>query len=199
MAKTASILAFCGLPLLASVGACSPAGYVWADQIPDERARPAPDSKVIGRGDVIAISVVGHPELNATQPVGADGSVVLPNVGAIPVGGLTTAQAEALTSQRLANILTAPKVSLLIVTRFIQVSLLGEVRSPGKYAAQSGDGVADAIALAGGLTEFAKSSEIYLVRAGEPLRIRFRLSELLSGGNSARKFALRDGDILVVK
>jgi polysaccharide export outer membrane protein len=197
--KSATILVFCALPLFTLLGGCSSAGYVWADQIPKVRAQPAPESNVIGQSDVISLSVVGHPELTATQPVGVDGSVVLPNVGAIPVGGLTIAQAEALTAQRLANILQSPKVSILVVTRFIQVSLLGEIRSPGKYSVQSGDGVADAIALAGGITEFGNSSEIYLVRAGEPLRIRFRLRDLLQGGDSARTFALRHGDILVVK
>lgn len=197
--RTGTVLFWCGLFSLALEVGCSRVAYVWADQIPAERAQPAPDSKLIGRADVIAISIVGHPELNTTQAVGADGSVVLPNVGAIPVGGLTTAQAEALTKQRLATIFQDPKVSLLVVTRFIEVSLLGEVRNPGKYSVQSGDGVADAIALAGGTTEFADSNEIYLIRAGEPLRIRFRLADLLRGGDSARSFALRDGDILVVK
>ena len=115
------------------------------------------------------------------------------------MGGLTNAQAEELTAQRLMNILKAPKVSILVVTRFLEVSVLGEVRNPGKYPVQSGDGVANAIALAGGITEFGNSNEIYLVRDAEPLRIRFRLRDLLRGGDSARRFALRDGDILVVK
>lgn len=193
------LLGFCLFLAFLSHLACTPANYVWASQIPDERAQPAPESKVIGRADVISISVVGQPALSATQPVGVDGSVVLPDIGAVSVGGLTTEQAERAIEGRLSNMFKSPKVSLLVVTRFIEVSLLGEVRNPGKYAIQSGDGVANAIALAGGLTEFGSPDEIYLVRAGEPLRIRFRMKDLLRGGDSARRFALRDGDILVVK
>lgn len=178
--------------------ACTTANYVWASQIPIDRAQPAPESKLIGRGDVISISVVGQAALSTSQPVGSDGSVVIPDVGAVSVGGLTTDQAEKAIEGRLSSMFKSPKVSLLVVTRFIEVSLLGEVQNPGKYAVQSGDGVANAIALAGGLTEFGSPNEIYLVRSGEPLRIRFRMKDLLKGGDSARRFALRDGDILVV-
>ena len=77
--------------------------------------------------------------------------------------------------------------------------MLGEVRSPGKYQLKSGDGVATAIAISGGITEFGNDNSVYLVREDEPMRIRFRMKDLVRGGKSARAFALRDGDLLVVE
>lgn len=148
---------------------------------------------------MVAITVVGQVALSGTQTVGADGSVVIPDLGTVPLDGTTVEQANARIEQRLLSILQSPKVSVVVVTRMIEVSLLGEVHTPGKYALQSGDGVANAIALAGGLTEYANSSAIYLIRSGEPYRIRFRMKSLLRGGDSARAFALRDGDILLVE
>ncbi len=185
--------------LLAFSSGCSGAPYIWASEVPAARAQPAVASKKIGRGDVVAITVVGQVALSGTQTVGADGSVVIPDLGTVPLDGTTVEQANARIEQRLLSILQSPKVSVVVVTRMIEVSLLGEVRTPGKYALQSGDGVANAIALAGGLTEYANSSAIYLIRSGEPYRIRFRMKSLLRGGDSARAFALRDGDILLVE
>jgi len=148
---------------------------------------------------VVALSVVGQSTLSTNFTIGADGTIALPDVGAVNVAGLTAQQASATIEAKLSGILQNPKVSLIVVTRFIEVSLLGEVKNPGKFSVQSGDGIANALALAGGLTEFANESAIYLIRGDEPLRIRFRLDDLLKNGNNARSFSLRDGDILLVE
>ncbi len=179
--------------------ACSSAPYVWASEVPPERAKPEVQTDKIGRGDVLALTVVGQGALSGTLTVGTDGSVAVPNVGNIAVMGLTAREAGERIREQLSVIIKEPKVSVSLVGRFLEVTILGEVQSRGKFRIQSGDGVANAIAMAGGLTEFGHGSSIYLIRAGEPLRIRFRMRDLLSGGNSARSFALRDGDILVVE
>ncbi len=153
----------------------------------------------IGRGDVLAITVVGQENLSGPQTVGADGTISIPNIGSVALSGLTVEKAASVVERRLAAILQEPKVSVLVVTRFIEVSLLGEVQSPGKFSLQSGDGVASALALAGGLTEYGDEDGIFLIRESEPQRIRFRLRDLLRGGRSATAFALRDGDIVVVE
>ena len=190
--------AHCVLTVSLTLG-CSSTPYIWASEVPVERARPVADVKKLGRGDVVALSVVGQSTLSTNFTIGADGTIALPDVGAVNVAGLTAQQASATIEAKLSGILQNPKVSLIVVTRFIEVSLLGEVKNPGKFSVQSGDGIANALALAGGLTEFANESAIYLIRGDEPLRIRFRLDDLLKNGNNARSFSLRDGDILLVE
>lgn len=178
---------------------CSSTPYVWAADIPKERSEPDPVRMTLAAGDVIAMTVVAQAALSGQQPVGVDGTITIPNVGAVPVAGKTTKQAEGVIERNLSSILTDPKVSVVVISRSIEVSILGEVQRPGKFQLKSGDGLASALALAGGVTEFGNENAIYLVRDTEPLRIRFRLKDLVRGGRSARAFALRDGDLLVIE
>jgi len=192
--RTSLLMAF-----LLSLAGCAGNKYVWARDVPVERSRPIAETLAIGRGDILSVQVVGQASLSAQQTVGADGTINLIDVGVVMVAGLTVDQATQAIEQKLTKILQAPRVSLFVLSRFIEVSILGEVESPGKYKLESGDGVANAIAMAGGMTEFGDGSAIYLVRKSEPVRVRFRMRDLLKGGTSAHDFALSDGDILIVE
>jgi polysaccharide export outer membrane protein len=172
---------------------------VWAAEVPSDRSSPDPERTTIEAGDVIAVTVVAQAALSGQQPVGVDGTIAIPNVGAVPVAGKSTNAAEAAVADSLKSILTEPKVSLVVISRSIEISILGEVQGPGKYQLKSGDGIATALALAGGVTEFGNKNAIYLVRDTEPLRVRFRMKDLVRGGRSASAFALRDGDLLIIE
>lgn len=150
-------------------------------------------------GDGLVVTVSGEQALTGPHVVGIDGTIAIPNVGAVRIAGLTTKGAENAVKQGLSRILAEPRVSIVVISRSIEISVLGEVTSRGKYLLKAGDGVASALALAGGVTEFANKNRIFLIRASEPLRIRFRMKDLLRGGSSAESFALRDGDLLVVE
>lgn len=178
---------------------CAQRPFTWAADVPPERARPGVEARSIQQGDVVSVSVVGQPELSGIHTIGVDGTISLPNVGAVSVGNNSVSAAVAELTRRLSSILEAPKVSLVVVTRSIGVTIMGEVTEPGKFFLTSGDGVATALAMAGGITEFGDENAVFLIRSTEPLRIRFRMDDLLRGGDSARKFALRDGDLLVVE
>lgn len=187
-----------GLCALTSV-ACSPPPYVWAGDVPVERARPTAERQDLRPGDVINLTVVGQPELSGQHTVGAAGTIAIPNLGAVSVGGMNVLDAEKSVQSSLGRIISEPKVSIAIVMQSIEVTVIGEVATTGKFILKSGDGVTAAIAMAGGVTEFANENRIFLVRASEPLRIRFAMRDLVRGGNSARAFALRDGDLIVVE
>ncbi len=184
------------IPLLLS---CSQPPYVWASQIPAERAKPAAASKTINPGDTLAVTVSGQPQLSGQFVVGADGTVSIPDIGAVAVSGRSQPQAAKQLTRRIGTIIESPRVSVVLAIQRIDVSVLGEVRAPGKYQLKAGEGVVALIATAGGLTEFADSDSIYLIRASEPTRIRFRMRDLARGGPSATAFALRDGDLLLVE
>src|SRR5690606_31387429 len=137
--------------------------------------------------------------LSGPHTVGIDGTISVPDVGAVALGGMTSKEANKAVETALSKILAAPKVTVVIVASTIEVTVLGEVGAQGKHQLKSGDGVAEAIAMAGGMGEFGNPTRIFLVRSGEPRRIRFRMKGLLRGGDSARKFALQDGDLIVVE
>jgi polysaccharide export outer membrane protein len=78
--------------------------------------------------------------------------------------------------------------------------VLGEVRTPGTYTVPHGSTVLAVLAAAGGLSEFADEDEIFVLRSSPaPLRIRFRYSDLVTPSIGANRFALQDGDTVVVE
>lgn len=129
--------------------------------------------------------------------VGLDGHVVLPLVGSLQVAGLEPNAIARELEKQLRVSIEQPRVSVVLMAkRRLEVSVLGEVNTPGKYPVDPRDGVAAAIAMAGGLSEFADEDSIYLVRERSP-RIRFRMLDLVSGGLPS--LPLRDGDLVVVE
>lgn len=111
---------------------------------------------VIGAADVLAVTVLGEPALSVEVDVSPGGEVNLPLVGAIAVQGLTPVAA----SQKIADafvqgqFLVSPQVQVRVLeSRNLMISVLGEVRQPGRFAAPTQMSVLDALALAGGIAE----------------------------------------------
>lgn len=180
---------------------------------PDLPASNIPlDSLPLKSGDVVRLSVPGmEKELageNSQMTITADGNITVPYVGPLPVAGLTPAQAARQLNGRLNGIVVDPQARITVVEpRPPQVSVLGEVSRPNRYAIDYGDGVLQALAEAGGLTEFADPRKIFVLRqepgaAGEaapPLRVRFEYEDLVGGDEPSIDFQLRDGDVIVVQ
>jgi polysaccharide export outer membrane protein len=120
----------------------------------------------IGPGDLVEISVFEVEELSDLKvrvPLG--GSVTLPLLGAIPAAGRTAQELEAEIKSRLQQrFMHDPQVSVFVAEQKSQrVSVLGAVRRGGVYPVTSQLRLADALALAEGLTDDA-DHVIYLIR-----------------------------------
>ena len=191
--------------------ACKPPyPYVDAPDLPPSNV-PL-DSLPLKSGDVVRLAVPGmEKELtgeNAEMTITADGSITVPYVGPVNVAGLTPAQAARQLNGRLQGIVVDPQSRITVVQpRAPEVSVLGEVANPGRYDIDYGDGVLQGLAEAGGLTEFADRTKIFVVRkepgdAGEaapPMRVRFDYDALVGGEEISIDFQLRDGDVIVVQ
>ncbi|MBI2454602.1 MAG: SLBB domain-containing protein [candidate division NC10 bacterium] len=81
-----------------------------------------------------------------------------------------------------------------------KVSVIGEVKTPGRYELKSQATVLDILAQAGGLSEFASRSKIVVFRpAGTSVRrIPFNYNKVTSPGGEQENFFLRPGDIILV-
>lgn len=178
-------------------------------------ARPAPppqaaitpsDAKAqegdykIGPEDLLDISVWNNPPLSRTAPVRPDGMISLPLLNDVLAAGLTPMQLRDNIAKRLIEYVPNPEVSVIVreVNRF-KVSVLGEVRKPGRFDFKSRATVLDAIALAGGLSDYAARSRIVIIRQDGTTtkRIPVNYNKIVSS-SSEDDFFLQPGDVVVV-
>lgn len=133
------------------------------------KARPisSPSHRLI-EGDVIEVKVYQEDELTTRARLDGDGSISIPLLGLIKVGGRTVDQAQSLIRDRLEeDYLHHPQVSLVVLEfakkRF---SVVGEVNQPGFYLFPEGERMTllQAVAMAGGLTPFARSGKVTIKR-----------------------------------
>jgi polysaccharide export outer membrane protein len=189
------------LPLcLFLLAGCAPTGpYVWARDIPKQPGGSV--SRILRPGDRLQVVVHGQETMSGEFEVRPGGEVILPVSGQFQAAGLSVRQLTDEVLKRLSGVLNTPHVTIVIASRrTIAVSVLGEVRTPGRYELTDSEGVVDALARAGGLTVFADDSAIFVVRRHPPgPRIRFRFSDLAGASASSLAFELTQGDIVVVE
>lgn len=135
----------------------------------DRNTAPEATNKALmplGSGDIVTLQVYGRPELSTTASIAEDGTLSAPLVGAVQVAGLsTTAAAQAVANAfKKGQYLRNPQVSILVTqSRSQLVSVLGEVKTPGRFAVDSRMTVLDLLAQAGGMTE-RSGSVLYVIR-----------------------------------
>ena len=141
--------------------------FTWVDDLAEEQLQPSP-YKIRG-GDKLQVTVFGQEALSGEVLVRDDGNVTVPLVGDVVVIGKTPPQASVELAQRLSRtgFIDKPSVSVAVLeTRQPSFAVVGEVRQPGSFALQPGTTVLDAVALAGGLSEFAEKERIFVIRKG---------------------------------
>jgi len=162
--------------------------------------QPSPDYQ-IGPEDLLDISVWNNPALSRTAPVRPDGKISLPLLNDVQAAGLTPMQLRDVIAKKLVEYMPNPEVSVIVreVNRF-KVSVLGEVKKPGRFDFKSKATVLDAIALAGGFNDFAARSRIVILRqdGGGTKRIPINYNKIISTASEQDDFYLQPGDVVVV-
>jgi polysaccharide export outer membrane protein len=161
----------------------------------------APQSEyVIGREDVIDVQVWKDPTLSAKVPVRPDGKISLPMVGEVTAEGRTAPELEREIVERLKPMVESPVVGVMVAeVNAARVYVLGEVAHPGAFHVRGPTNVIQALALAGGTTEFANSRAVVVIRAGKDgaeRRFKVDTRDVLAG--NARAIALEPGDTVFV-
>ena len=124
-----------------------------------------PTAYVIGPEDVLDIAVWDSPELTRTVPVRPDGKISLPLLNDVTAAGLTPMQLRDALTKALTEFLPTPAVSVLLrEIHSVKVSVIGQVKTPGRYELKDRATVLDVLALAGGLTEYAARGRIVVLR-----------------------------------
>ena len=155
-------------------------------------------SGVIGRMDNVEIRVFREDELTTRGQLSADGTISLPLIGAVRIEGLTTDQAAAAITRKLADgYLVKPEVSVSIEARIRRtVTVLGQAQRPGVFElpAHRQLTLVEAIGMAGGTSRIA-SKKITLKRSGNQI-FTVNLSDITNGKGS--DIPLRDGDVITI-
>jgi polysaccharide export outer membrane protein len=160
----------------------------------------AADSYVIGPSDVLTVTVWKEPSLSGNLLVRPDGKISISLLGDVQASGMTPLQLADQIAARLKKYIQDPNVSVVLTqVNSKKVFLLGEVQRRGPVDMTPGMTVLQAIASAGGLTDFANAKKIYILRdeAGAHQKIFVRYKEALMG-NSELDLVLKPNDTIVV-
>jgi polysaccharide biosynthesis/export protein len=158
-----------------------------------------PERYVIGAEDSLQITVWKEPTLSGTIPVRPDGMISLVLVGDLRAAGLTPMALSADISQRLKKYIQDPVVTVVVLgVNSQRIFMVGEVGHVGPVMMTPGMTVLQAIVTAGGLSQFANSKHIYLLRTvgAKQQKIPFNYKQALKGDNQG--VSLLPGDTIVV-
>ncbi|MCC7416163.1 MAG: polysaccharide biosynthesis/export family protein [Acidobacteria bacterium] len=157
---------------------------------------------LIGPEDVLDIAVWDNAQLTRTVPVRPDGRISLPLLNDVAAAGLTPMELRDQIATALSRYMPSPTVSVIVRDIHSQrVTVIGEVKAPGRYELRSVATVLDALAMAGGLTEYASKGRILVLRRrGETTQqINFAFDRIAAGNLAGQpNFDLEPGDIVLV-
>jgi polysaccharide export outer membrane protein len=158
-----------------------------------------PENYVIGAEDSLQITVWKEPTLSGTVPVRPDGMISMVLVGDLKAAGLTPMALSADISQRLKKYIQDPVVTVVVLgVNSQRIFTVGEVNKVGPIMLTPGMTTLQAIVSAGGLTQFANSKRIYILRnvGGKQEKIPFDYKKALKGDNQG--VSLIPGDTIVI-
>jgi polysaccharide biosynthesis/export protein len=154
---------------------------------------------IIGPEDSLQVTVWKEPTLSGNFPVRPDGMISLVLVGDLPAAGLTPMALSNDITQRLRKYIQDPVVTVAVLgVNSQRIFLVGEVGKVGPVMLTPGMTPLQAIVTAGGLSQFANSKRIYILRtvAGKQQKIPFNYKQALKGENTG--MTLLPGDTIVV-
>jgi polysaccharide biosynthesis/export protein len=195
--------------LLGSTDGVAQAGSPPPGQVPGAQDTIDPVEYRIGPGDVLRLFVWKEPELSGEVTVRFDGKVTVPLLGDLEASTRTPEQLSAEITKALKRFLAAPQVTLGIVnSNSARFFVLGQVARPGDFPLRGRTTVLQALALAGGFREFAKTDSIVIVRQdkgfylpkGKPAEtfLPVNYKKLEGGKDLGENVLLRPGDTVLV-
>jgi len=186
----------------ASANAAKPTQSAAPDNPPKPPTGIRPDSYVIGAEDELSIFVWKEPEMSKTMQVRPDGMISLPLVGEIKAVGYTPVQLQDLIAESMKKLISDPQVTVMVdKVSSLSFNIVGNIGHPGYFPLTRRMTVLDAIAMAGGFRDFAKTKKVYVLRTtanGTQERLPFNYNEVIKGKNPQQNIELQPRDTIVV-
>jgi polysaccharide export outer membrane protein len=179
-----------------------PAQPTATDTPPPSSTVVRPDSYVIGAEDVISVYVWKEPDMSKSVPVRPDGMISLPLVGEVKAAGYTPVQLQDVLAAAMKKFVSDPQVTVVVEKiSSLSFNIVGEVTHPGYFPLTRRMTVLDAIAMAGGFKDFAKTKKVYVLRTaanGNQERLPFNYKDVIHGKNEQQNIELHPRDTIVV-
>ena len=178
----------------------SPAPTVTSSAVPTETAS---STYRLQPYDLIDVDVYSEADLHKPARLGSDGTVLLPLIGSVKVGGMTVAEATDEIAKRYgAGFVKNPNVLITVLQyRKSTFSILGHVLKPGIYEIPEGDHVSilEAVSLAGGYDAKAAQNAVTVKRTvdGKETMLKIRAGDMAQDPN-ATPFVIQPGDSILV-
>jgi polysaccharide export outer membrane protein len=171
-----------------------------SDPVSSSAPAASTDTYIIGASDSLNVTVWKETSLSGDLLVRPDGMISVPLLGDVQAAGLTPLQLATEVETKLKKYIQSPNVTVEIRQIHSKVVyMLGEVGKKGPIDLTPGMTLLQAISSAGGLTDYANSKKIYILRAssGKQEKIPAHYKEALKG-DSALNLVLQPGDTIVV-
>ncbi len=159
---------------------------------------------VVGKEDIVKITVYGHQDLTTVARVNGEGLINLPLIGAVNVSGLTTSQiAQKVTDHLADGYIVDPNVSVFVEEyRSKKTIIMGQITRPGVYSLSGNTSLLELLSKAGGLTKEAGDRAIVKRKSVNSDKtdsiITVDLRKLLEEGDTSSDVPLMDGDSVYV-
>ncbi|HTL45318.1 MAG TPA: polysaccharide biosynthesis/export family protein [Vicinamibacterales bacterium] len=208
--KTATFAALSSLILLSTASAQTPMSgsrtaapqdhAPTAATVPSLPANTSADYR-LQPGDKIHIEVYHDQDLSPSLQIRPDGKITLPLLGDVPAAGRTSLELRDQIAKQLNEYIASPVVTVMVLETVPQVVyVMGEVNKPGTLSLVGGRlSILQALAMAGGFTDFANKKDIRVLRHGKNgmQTLRFNYKEALD--DSHEPLQLLPGDTVIVK
>lgn len=185
------------LAAAAALGACSdppPSDYPTQPQDVSDTS--------LGTGDSFEVRVYRHEDLSDTYRVNSAGTISFPLIGRVEVAGRSPGQVEAAIRDQLADgYLINPQVAVVVQEyRSKQISISGQVETPGTIAYADGMTIIEALSRAGGFTDMARQNAVTVTReqTGGEGSVQYTIPVADIRDAEAPNFFVRPGDVIHV-
>jgi polysaccharide export outer membrane protein len=150
-------------------------------------------------GDKLRIEVYKDEQLSQSVQVRPDGKITLPLLGDVLAAGLTPTGLRDQLATSLKEYITNPVVTVIVQEATpATVFVMGEVKTPGPQPIRGQMTVLEALSMAGGFNDFAKTGDIRVLRKNPTgtETLKFNYKKAVKGEGDT--IVLKPGDIVVV-
>ncbi|CAN5661248.1 N/A [soil metagenome] len=153
----------------------------------------------LATGDKLRVEVYKDEQLSQSLQIRPDGKITLPLVGDVIAAGKTSAELRDTLAEELKEYVVNPVVTVIVVETVPQnVYVMGEVNSPGPKPVKGEISILQALAMAGGFKDFARTNRIRVLRSGPDgeTSLAFNYNDAVNG--RTKVLMVRPGDLIIV-